>query len=1472
MAEDNTPKSPSDNAIDKTHQTAPLEEYKDGNGVANKATPPEFSKDAVTIPSADDLFSKQEQDVANIILTLPRTPIPEFSVRLYRRRQLDWSKFTNAIGSTAGHETQKRTPPPKEMQKLQTTAVMGSFQFQRTVGYNFMRKSLALNYHQNTLLKTLNQNIVNLGNVLESKLEAIKLNTSVPESKKAGLFARFKEELRVQSIREGATKVRDWGKALAYPIIKNKVAIPAAQDISNIMHGRTTLVDTAKNIQQGLRNVSQSAANKLNAAADKRGDDDSLTTNSLRSSARHLTNFSDKENKPLSSKTTARLNSISGWLLRNSPSETIGNFMDKFLSDSTAPPDTTSFNQNNIDDDYGGGIVKNKTPDAQTAGENTEAPISKTSHTFSLDTTTLNFYKTTTSYLKNILNTLKSTTRTTAGGLKNPSPSTPFSSSSTTEAPSETLTPQTETPEVSSKIEPVVEEERPTYGPPQPPKTDPIRETARKIVPEPKATKLKSDLVDKLFTTSTSTKDTTSDEASPADISKHTQSQPSYSQSSPQPKDHTTFSDFSSTTPDAADVDKTDIKSLISGYMHTTANILKSLSFQNIKSNKTNEKIASSIASMKDAVISIVPKRFRKNSYDEHISEVTEETKEKRQAADTVQAETRSGGILSKLLGLFKPSKEKGSSGGEEESGGWIRNLLDIGELGEDVTLAGLLTSKLSKSRGGRGLLKVGSLIKKPAVAAASATKSAWTRGGMLGLAGLGAKSAVKGAWGLAKSPITILRGLDRGIKGVDNMVVRGMGLKEGANLLTAGAGSIGRGALSLGKGLLTTKGGLAGLGGLAINSITDHVTAKNSTANRLGHTAGTALEWGSMGALIGSAIPILGTTVGAGIGATAGAIVSNLDLVGKSIKALGHGLGYLYHGIVGEDPQISPTGKLIKPGKHGLLTGLAFASKYAQEQLLGPFKTPTITKDPSVTPWKESSNDPTTTSAYTNSAKKLGLNPSTTVMSDDALRDAYKNKATQAGMTNGVADGLNKSLLNGQTIDNQPEYKATIKLLPEYLQKHIAGSSALQFVLWSTALQHGPKDAAKIFNDDWTDGEADSEYIRKVFQSRSTRFVDQAPSDRIKAFDNLNREQSYAQAISSGATQFSFSDANTAAGNPVAPMGNAHLSVVPHTRPSSAETKKRASDAIAYLQKKGWTQEQAAGIVANLVQESGLDPKAVGDSGLAGGIAQWHPDRRTAIATKFKKPIEDMSLEEQLDAVDWEMREGSERGAGKKLAAAKSAGEAGAIVSRFYERPRNVEQEAANRGASAESFLTAYAKASSSNPTDSSSPQVADASPSSGSTAIPGQGIAQTSSASDPTIVTAASSSPSANNTQEGSSSASPASSTSVVAQQSGTESSPSISFVKAPTQQSTDPLQIASLSGGNVKTNPLLTHLQTMNDSLQSLIAQSQKQHEEQLASNTATNKGTNVVSVNTNSTTVHAAKNDIDISKPSVRQIIT
>jgi len=93
------------------------------------------------------------------------------------------------------------------------------------------------------------------------------------------------------------------------------------------------------------------------------------------------------------------------------------------------------------------------------------------------------------------------------------------------------------------------------------------------------------------------------------------------------------------------------------------------------------------------------------------------------------------------------------------------------------------------------------------------------------------------------------------------------------------------------------------------------------------------------------------------------------------------------------------------------------------------------------------------------------------------------------------------------------------------------------------------------------------------------------------------------------------------------------------------------------------------------------MNPHAVGDGGNAYGLAQWHPDRQQAFERWAGKPIRESTMAEQLDFLTYELTRGAERRAGDLLRAATNARQAGEIVARYYERPRDIEREARERG-----------------------------------------------------------------------------------------------------------------------------------------------------------------------------------------------
>lgn len=142
-----------------------------------------------------------------------------------------------------------------------------------------------------------------------------------------------------------------------------------------------------------------------------------------------------------------------------------------------------------------------------------------------------------------------------------------------------------------------------------------------------------------------------------------------------------------------------------------------------------------------------------------------------------------------------------------------------------------------------------------------------------------------------------------------------------------------------------------------------------------------------------------------------------------------------------------------------------------------------------------------------------------------------------------------------------------------------------------------------------------------------------------------------------------------------------------PTTIPEGSGTpNEKARQAFDFFVSRGWSPAQASGLVANLQMESSMNERISGDGGKAYGLAQWHADRQAVFEKAFGKPIRSSTFAEQLAFVDYELRN-NEKSAGQRLAQARSAAEAGDIVSRYYERPAAVEWDAARRSNAAKHY-----------------------------------------------------------------------------------------------------------------------------------------------------------------------------------------
>ena len=117
---------------------------------------------------------------------------------------------------------------------------------------------------------------------------------------------------------------------------------------------------------------------------------------------------------------------------------------------------------------------------------------------------------------------------------------------------------------------------------------------------------------------------------------------------------------------------------------------------------------------------------------------------------------------------------------------------------------------------------------------------------------------------------------------------------------------------------------------------------------------------------------------------------------------------------------------------------------------------------------------------------------------------------------------------------------------------------------------------------------------------------------------------------------------------------------------------------AMEFFMSKGLSSHHSAGIVGNLMGESGLNPEAVNPTSKAYGIAQWLGDRKKKLISKYgNKP----TFDQQLEFV-WEELNSNEKSAYDRLLQTKNVDEAINSFMKHFERPsqREMAQSISNR------------------------------------------------------------------------------------------------------------------------------------------------------------------------------------------------
>lgn len=149
-------------------------------------------------------------------------------------------------------------------------------------------------------------------------------------------------------------------------------------------------------------------------------------------------------------------------------------------------------------------------------------------------------------------------------------------------------------------------------------------------------------------------------------------------------------------------------------------------------------------------------------------------------------------------------------------------------------------------------------------------------------------------------------------------------------------------------------------------------------------------------------------------------------------------------------------------------------------------------------------------------------------------------------------------------------------------------------------------------------------------------------------------------------------------------------------TKPGLSGMTGREEEAMNFFMSKGWTKEQSAGIVGNLVQESNLNPEAYNKKENAQGIAQWRNGRVQRFEQMHGKSVRSASFREQLEFVNWELNN-THKSAGDALKKTKTTEQATSVIDKQYEISAGTELS--TRIANANNLLNSSNKIESNGP-----------------------------------------------------------------------------------------------------------------------------------------------------------------------------
>jgi hypothetical protein len=319
-----------------------------------------------------------------------------------------------------------------------------------------------------------------------------------------------------------------------------------------------------------------------------------------------------------------------------------------------------------------------------------------------------------------------------------------------------------------------------------------------------------------------------------------------------------------------------------------------------------------------------------------------------------------------------------------------------------------------------------------------------------------------------------------------------------------------------------------------------------------------------------------------------------------------------------------------------------------------------------------------------------VSINVKHEITNKDGTKSTITEKKTLKGAQEQLDEVMNLNLGKGDKIlvhtgrndidlVGSPAYREKLEAMARHLQ--FLQSQGLQIV-WVAPIAGGDRDAAKVQKMADLQKEVGEKYGIKV---KTTDKTYERAAGTEKNPDDVHPVD-YHQVTS---------DVTAGTGIPVKPPRSPHPQIPSHKAnpnysnmtPTIAMVA-REKQAMDYFISEGWTREQSAAIVGNLMRESGFNHQLSGDYNKktgaydAKGIGQWHKPRQDQFAAVFGHSIDTATYEENLQFVNYELKKGAYKQVGDKLAKEATLAGATHLLRKDYESPADKDgQEDTIRG-----------------------------------------------------------------------------------------------------------------------------------------------------------------------------------------------